>query len=375
MTNSFGIYAHIPYCYHRCSYCDFFSSTQFENKDFDRLFQALQSEWSSAKNFLEHTQRKATSLRSVFLGGGTPSLAPPSAISSLLGEMLPAFEGAPEVTLEANPETVTLEKVKAWKSGGVNRVSMGAQSFQPSLLKALERVATPESIGRAVGYLHDGGISEFSLDLIFGIPGQSLELMRDDLEKAVALEPGHISFYSLTLKPGHALYSQLPSDDESAELFEAGIEFLRSRGYPQYEISNFAKPGKESRHNLLYWDGGDFLGIGPSAASRFFWDGRFHHRKQVSDLKRYFENLVFPAPGFEITTARQTVLEAVFLELRKNEGVSISHFRDRYGYDLRSASKLTHFLKHDLIRLSDDLLQLTDQGRLLADSVTSELLD
>lgn len=375
MTNSFGIYAHIPFCYHRCSYCDFFSSTQYGETEFLKLFVALHAEWQSAKGWLEREGRWPRGLRSIFFGGGTPSLAPDRELAKFAETLLGEFDGVEEFTLEANPETVTLEKVAAWKAMGVNRVSLGAQSFQPELLKVLERQASPDAVRRAFALIRGGGIERVNLDLIFGIPGQGREKMVSDIALATALSPSHISFYSLTLKSGHPLYRQLPSDDEAALLYEVGHEQLERRGYRQYEISNFCRPNEESQHNLLYWDGGDFLGLGPSAASRFFWDGRFHHRKQVSDLKKYFDDPSFSTPAFEPSTHSQTVLEAAFLELRKNRGVSVSSFRDRYRYDLCSAKRVPDFTRLGLLQQVGDQMWLTAKGRLLADSVTRDIVD
>lgn len=375
MTNSFGIYAHIPFCYHRCSYCDFFSSTQYSESEFSKLFVALNAEWQSARDWLVEKGQLPRRLRSIFFGGGTPSLAPDHELRRFAENLLSSFGGVEEFTLEANPETVTREKVASWKAMGVNRVSLGAQSFQPELLKVLERQASPEAVRRAFALVREGGIERVNLDLIFGIPGQGQKGMCGDIDEATALGPSHISFYSLTLKPGHPLYKQLPSDDDAAELFELGHGRLAERGYLQYEISNFCRPNEESQHNLLYWDGGDFLGVGPSAATRFFWDGRFHHRKQVSDLKKYFENPAFPGTGLESTSHAQTVLEAAFLELRKNRGVSVSSFRDRYDYDLSTAKKVPDFARLGLLEHSGDHLRLTAKGLLLADSVTRDIVD
>lgn len=376
MTNSFGVYVHIPYCVHRCSYCDFFSSTQYQDSSFDRLFQALTTEWISAVGWLEERGRRPPPLRSLFLGGGTPSLSPLPPLTALLRRILD-YGGTPqtEVTLEANPETVTAERIAGWRAAGVNRVSLGAQSFEPDLLKLLERQATAESIERAVERLQAGGVEHYSLDLIFGIPTQNRDRMIRDIDRAIGLNPEHISFYSLTLKPGHSLYSRLPSDDEAADLYEAGVEHLARNGYQRYEISNFARAGKESQHNRLYWDGGDFLGIGPSAASRFFWDGKFYHRKQVADLKRYLEVEPFPAPGWESTSESQTILEATFLELRKAEGVDVRRFAERYGYDLTGAKKFSQFVANDLLVQEGNRLRLTPKGFLLADGLTSSLVD
>jgi oxygen-independent coproporphyrinogen-3 oxidase len=199
--------------------------------------------------------------------------------------------------------------------------------------------------------------------------------MEADIDAAAALLPQHISAYNLTLKPGHPLFSHLPDDDQCADLYELGIRLLQDRGYAQYEISNYARAGFPSLHNLLYWSGGDYLGVGPSAASRFLWEGRFHHRKQLSDLRQYLGQAEFPGPVFEPTTWGQTVLEATFLELRTNQGVKLDTFASRYGYDLRSARRYAYYRDLDLLQESDGWLKLSPKGTLLADTITSDLVD
>jgi putative oxygen-independent coproporphyrinogen III oxidase len=330
-----------------------------------------------ARGFLEGKWPELPAVTSLFYGGGTPSLLPDALLENLMRHIRTLFplNEQTEITLEANPETVTREKVRHWRQIGINRISMGVQTLDAAGLKKLERIATPESVERAISFLKAENFPNFSVDFIFGIPGQTEEKMKYDLTRALDWGTSHISFYSLTLKPGHVLYNELPSDDQSADRYEQGREFLEAHEFHQYEISNFAKAGRESRHNLLYWDGGDFLGVGPSAASRFFWNGVFHHHKQVADLNKYFESSRFPSSDIEVTTRAQTILEAAFLELRKNIGVSVERFESRYGYRLTQAKKFSLFKDKGLIELAGDRLTLTSRGRLLADSVTRELVD
>jgi len=361
---------------HRCSYCDFFSLTGFNDDLFAALTDRICREITESADYLKEKQITFAALRSIFLGGGTPSLLPGARLRAIF-EVLSrhyAFEKNVEITLEANPETVNdtfCEDLRTLTP--VNRISLGVQSFDLENLKKLERLANPLHVYSAIKRLTANGFTNFNMDLIFGIPGQGRKGLLEDLKKTVDHGPKHISFYNLTLKPGHPLFKKLPSDDECAELYECGIDFLNGAGFLQYEISNFSIPGFESRHNLLYWDGGDFLGIGPSAASRFFWNGRFFHRKQYSDLDKYFTCPTFPAPGLEETTWNQTVLEATFLELRKNSGLHEQDFYRRYGYEFTQAPKFESFLKEGLIERKDSHLILTPRGRLLADMVTREL--
>lgn len=332
----------------------------------------------AAAGWLRREKKDNRSLDTIFLGGGTPSLFPLPAIGKLFAAIGEEFSLASdvEITMEANPETVGESfGDELLRLTPVNRISLGAQSFSETNLEILERLARPESVEAAVARLRAAGFENLSLDLIFGIPGQTIADTLSDIDHAARLGPDHVSSYNLTLKPGHKLYSQLPSDDEAADLYEACVERLSQLGYPQYEISNYARPGRESRHNLLYWDGGDFLGVGPSASSRFFWDGTFHHRKQLADLDRYLKEDPFPGPSFEAVTPRQAVLEAVFLELRKNKGVLLSEFRRRYDYDISSARNFVLFTREGLLKLEGEVLRLTARGRLLADRVTRDLVD
>jgi oxygen-independent coproporphyrinogen III oxidase len=372
----FGLYAHIPFCVHRCSYCDFYSSTEGTAGAFGRIADKIIWEAGASAEWLASREVRRP-LTSVFFGGGTPSLMPLPDLARVFESIQNAFplENNVEVTLEANPETVDATFAQGLLARTpVNRVSLGAQSFQSKHLATLERRGSAESIRTAVQHLRNAGLSNFSLDLIFGIPGQSVEDLFADIDSLAELDPKHLSFYSLTLKPGHRLFSGLPSDDEAAELYEKGVERLRQYGYFPYEISNFSKPGFRCQHNLLYWSGGDFLGLGPSAASRFFWDGVFHHRKQVSHWEKYLDVTAFPSPVFESTTREQTVLEGCFLELRKSEGIDLEYFEKRYGYHLRDSDRFQAFLNEGLLVLESNRIFLSPKGWLLAEGVAERLV-
>lgn len=335
-------------------------------------------EAEQAKNFLKGWGSKLPPVRSLFFGGGTPSLLPVDLLDRIIQTLRAQFEFLPEaeITIEANPETVSerfLEQLKA--KTPVNRVSLGAQSFSEKNLKSLERLGSRESIYQAAALLKQFGFKDFNLDLIFAIPGQSEAQMLEDLSEVASLGPTHVSSYNLTLKPGHPLYKNLPKDDFVAELYEKVVSCLESLGFGQYEISNFAKPGASCEHNLLYWSGGDFLGLGPSAASRFFKGGVFHHRKAFSDFNKYLSQLNFEQIAFESSSRTQTHLEATFLELRKNAGIDLDLFSKRYGYDPSLAKQFSLFVKEGLIAKEGNKLALTPKGRLLADLVTERLVD
>lgn len=380
LTNNqnFGLYLHVPFCVHKCSYCDFYSFTKYDESDFGVWCEKIVREIEAAAIWLKDQDKRVSPLRSIFFGGGTPSLIPVSYLEKIFSVVFRSFslKSNCEITLEANPETLSIEYAKSLKNNtSINRISLGAQSFDAAHLKTLERIGGVESIRRAAEICRTSGFENFNLDLIFGIPKQSLDQVENELKAAIQERPRHISFYQLTLTPGHPQYSQLPDEDLTADMYEVGQALLSRSGYEQYEISNFSQKGFECEHNLLYWDGGDFLGVGPSASSRFFWRGRFHHRKQVADFKKYLESAVFPAPGFEETNEKQTILEATFLELRKNKGVDRESFKARYGYDLEAARNFGLFLRQGLLITNDGTIALTKKGLMLADRVTRDLVD
>lgn len=363
---------------HKCSYCDFYSFTKYQAEDFEKFIEILRAEIVSARKFLSNWGFCAPPAKSLFFGGGTPSLLPVVLLSKIIDTLRDNFLFADniEITVEANPETVSerfLEELKAQTP--VNRISLGAQSFSQENLKNLERLGSRESIYQAAKLLKEFGFENFNLDLIFAIPGQTELQMLEDLEEVASLGATHVSSYNLTLKPGHVLYKKLPKDDLVAELYEKMVERLESFGFYQYEISNFAKKDYSCFHNLLYWSGGDFLGFGPSASSRIFKEGVFQHRKQWSDFSKYLMQRDFQEQLFEKSTKNQTWLEATFLELRKNCGINLESFVEKYGYDPSSAKQFSLFVKEGLLTKEGKHLRLTQKGRLLADIVTERLVD
>lgn len=370
----FGLYVHIPYCRHRCSYCDFYSQTQFDEGVLNRLVDQLIAESISASEWLRSEGRSLPPAVSLFFGGGTPSLLPPSQMARLIRGLKQSFEinSRPEITMETNPETLTEQRLEEFLGAGISRISLGIQSFKQEHLKTLDRQVSEQANHRAIGWVKASGVP-WSLDLIFGIPRQSPDRWAEDLRVAVGYRPSHLSAYQLTLKEPHPEYSNLPDEDLAVELYETLWREIFTSGYSRYEISNFSLPGFECVHNQLYWTGGDFLGIGPSASSRFFWDGRYHHRKQVADLNAYHSGNV-PIFNFEKSTLEQTLIEAIFLEIRTREGIHLPSFKQRYGYDLNQAPKLASLMEASLIDSENECLRLTHKGGLLADSIAVELV-
>lgn len=366
------LYLHVPFCAHRCGYCDFVTVVG-RRRQHAAYVDALLAELELERGLL------ATELESVFLGGGTPTFTEPNELERLL-RSLPA---AREVTVEANPETVTAELAELLVRCGVNRVSLGAQSFQPRLLQTLDRVARPDDVRRAFYHLRDAGFDNISLDLIYGIPGQRPADLDADIGEALALSPEHLSCYELEAKPGtrfaHAHGDELRRQAEAMEeYFERVVEKLVGAGYRWYETANFCREravgGRElrSRHNLAYWRGRDFLGLGVGAVSTvgglrwrttprlgLYLGALREGRRPVRELERLPESVV-----------RE---ERVLLGLRLDEPLPLAPVEA--GVDRSALARLERL---GLVRMlggdGGEAVTLTTRGRLLGGGVTADLL-
>jgi len=361
------LYVHLPFCAHRCGYCDFVTVVgrgDGHGAYVDALLRELEQEGGALSDDLE----------TIFLGGGTPTFTALPELVRLL-EALPAAE---EVTVEANPETVTPELAEALRSAGVSRVSLGAQTFRPELLRVLERVAGPDDVRRAVHHLRDAGFDNISLDLIYGIPGQSATDLAADLDDALELEPEHLSCYELEAKPGtrftHAWGTELERQAEALEdYFERVVARLTGAGYRWYETANFCRTDADgrdlrARHNLAYWLGRDYLGLGIGAVSTI--DGR--RLRNTAGLGRYLGALAAGrSPEREVECIDDDVRarERVMLGLRLDEPLRVDGLRgalDPVG--LERVERL------GLAVESEGTLTLTPRGRFLGGGVTAEIL-
>jgi putative oxygen-independent coproporphyrinogen III oxidase len=361
------LYVHLPFCASRCGYCDFVTVVG-RSGQYDGYVDALLAELELGRDTL------APRLESVFLGGGTPTLTEPRSLERLLR----ALPRADEVTVEANPETVTPELAALLQRCGVTRVSLGAQSFQPQLLEVLERHARPEDVRRAFGLLREAGFDNLSLDLIYGIPGQSAADLDADLAEALALEPEHLSCYELEAKPGtrftHAHGAELVTQAERMEsYFERVVSRLTEAGYRWYETANFCRAEARdlrSRHNLAYWRGRDYLGLGIGAVSTI--EGR--RWRTTPRLGRYLAALrAGERPEREVEELPPPVRrsEQVLLGLRLDEPLSLAELDD--AVDGEAVERLERL---GLVARSGDggELALTVRGRFLGGGVTAELL-
>lgn len=348
------LYVHLPFCAHRCGYCDFVTVVGREGQHrayVDALLRELDLE----------REGLAGELETIFLGGGTPTF---TALPELV-RLLEALPTAEEVTVEANPETVTPELARALRAAGVPRVSLGAQSFRPELLRVLERAAGPDDVRNAFAHLRAAGFDNLSLDLIYGIPGQSVADLEADLADALALEPDHLSCYELEAKPGtrftHTWSEELARQAEATEdYFERVVATLTRAGYRWYETANFCRDDKRSLHNLGYWLGHDYLGIGVGAVSTL-GDERW---RNTPKLARYLAG----AYDRELEVLDEDVRsrERVMLGLRLDEPLALD------GID-RGALERVEAL--GLARVDQGTIALTDRGRFLGDAVTAELVN
>jgi oxygen-independent coproporphyrinogen III oxidase len=361
------LYVHLPFCAQRCGYCDFVTIAGRRGQDtayVDALLQELELQQA-----LLHEQ-----VETVFLGGGTPTF---TMLPDLL-RLLEALPAAAETTVEANPETVTRELARALRSAGVTRISLGAQTFRPRLLKVLERVAQPEDIRRAMHHLRDAGFDNVSLDLIYGIPGQSAADLEADLGDALALEPEHLSCYELEARPGtrftHAWGAELAEQADAMEdYFERVVARLTGCGYRWYETANFCRADENgrdlrARHNLAYWLGRDYLGVGIGAVSTID-DRRWRNTPR---LARYLQSLAagrLPERETEPLAPGVRAREKVMLGLRLDEPLALG--------GLRSAIDADGVARAERLGLAVDggeTLALTKRGRFLGGAVTAEII-
>jgi oxygen-independent coproporphyrinogen-3 oxidase len=364
---------HLPFCAHRCGYCDFVTVVGRRGQH-GAYVDALLAELTLERHVL------ADQVETVFLGGGTPTFTEPGELERLLA----ALPAAKEVTVEANPETVTVDVARHLRASGVSRVSLGAQSFQPRLLEVLERKASPDDVRRAVRTLREAGFDNISLDLVYGIPGQSASDLESDLAEALALEPEHLSCYELEAKPGTrftvAHGEELERQADAMEgYFEQVVDTLTTAGYRWYETANFcltgvAADGRDlrARHNLGYWQGRDYLGLGIGAVSTVSGE----RRRNLPSLPRYLEALasgLAPPREVEPIDDETHAKELLLLGLRLDEPVVVADVGDALDRDA-----LTRLVQLGLVERAangrGEELRLTRRGRFLGGGVTAELL-
>ena len=373
-------YIHIPFCDHKCIYCDFYSIITSDN---------IQSFLEYLKKEISHYAEKYSDGReliSIYFGGGTPSLMEPEYLSQVIHVLKANFvvRKDAEVTMETNPGTVSLEKMKMFRQSGINRISIGIQSFDDEDLKFLTRIHNSETAIRTVSDAADAGFNNISLDLIFNLPGQTKKKWLKNLEQAVSLPIKRISAYSLIIERGTILNKmvldgkvKVADEDYDAELYQTTIEYLTSSGFHQYEVSNFAKPGFECVHNNAYWHYIDYFGFGTSAhsfiAGKRWWN--------LSSLKMYIdkiENSGNAVAGSEVISNEKAIDEFVMLELRSS-GLNLEKLNNQFGIEIKEwlKKKYPYFelLKNqNFVTMDSSNIKLTATGYAMCDEILKELL-
>ncbi|MBX6422763.1 radical SAM family heme chaperone HemW [Thermosulfurimonas sp. F29] len=367
-----ALYLHVPFCRGKCPYCDFYSVT--EPPDESLYLSAVLAE---VRLWRERIPRK-TVFVTFYAGGGTPSLLSPDFYARLFEELSRLLSFSPvELTLEANPEGLSLKRLEGYLRAGFNRLSLGLQSLQPEGLLALGRRHGPEEARAAVEAARRAGFENLSLDFIFGWPGETPAHLQKDLDEALRLAPEHLSWYELTPEEGTPLFRalaegrvRLPGEEVLVDMHRTIHERLTGEGFEHYEISNYARPGRRCLHNLFYWKALPYLGLGPAAAS-FLGKRRY---RNPEDLKTYLSTVrsgTLAARLEEVLSPEEALREAVILSLRLSEGVRRKEFRRRFGRDpLESFSKeIKDLERKGLVEADEEGFRLTFAGRLLANQV------
>ncbi len=358
-----GIYVHIPFCRQKCSYCDFYSvnwNDELENK----YVEAVLNEIKGYKDRL-NGQYVADS---VYFGGGTPTIIKPESLYKIMEALRDLMEvnKNSEISMEANPNTLTFEKLREYREIGINRLSIGVQSLNDDILKKIGRVHDSRQAIESIDRAKSAGFSNINTDVMFNIPGQEVSDIEDTISRLIERNIEHISFYSLKLEKGTPMYALeknnkivMPDEEYEREMYYAGRSLMERKNLLQYEISNFSKKGFECRHNLKYWSQDEYIGLGPSAHS--FMDGVRY--SNPADLKMYcvsgFNRIVHERMNYE-----DLMFEYIMLRLRLSEGVDIHEFNSRFSTDFIKIyqEQISHLGKNNLIELSDGHIKLTEKG-------------
>jgi oxygen-independent coproporphyrinogen III oxidase len=367
-----GLYLHIPFCHKACVYCDFHFTTSLRYKD--RLLEALYAE------LIQRAASKSVQVETIYFGGGTPSVLSASEIKSLLAVISKHYvvSDKAEITIEANPEDIDAQKVTKWIESGINRVSLGVQSFDDADLSWMNRGHTAEQSINAVKLLQQNGIHNISLDLIFGLPNQTIDNWKLSLEKLINLDVQHVSLYNLTVEPKTALAHQVKmlkvevaKDILSAEQFALGQEILSNAGFEQYEISNYAKSGYVSKHNSSYWRSVHYIGVGPSAHS---FDGKTR-RWNIANNQSYMNSIERGLSYWESEelSNKERFNEYILTGLRSKWGCNLAYIKSEFGLDLILNKEIEKQIKLKTVLVHEGTLMLTKNGMLVADYISLKL--
>ncbi len=378
MKSKLGIYVHVPFCVKKCLYCDFCSGTNLDTELVANYFRALKEEIDLYKHLSNDYV-----VDSIFIGGGTPSAVDPRYIDELLNHLYKWFEIEKncESTIEVNPGTIDIPKAKDYRSAGLNRMSIGVQTFNDHLLKKIGRIHNSQEAEKTLSDIHQAGFLNVSVDLMFNLPGQSIDDVTSDINKIVDHDINHLSYYSLKVEentPFHSMLKnnqiQLASDEQEREVYHKIIEMLGKKGLIQYEISNFSLPGYESRHNLKYWSREAYLGLGLSSHS-FIDQQRYSNTTNLDDYIHDLLDKRLSRSEGELIQGKDIVWEYLILGLRKTKGIEIEAFRAISDSYYNEYKKILDTLEmNGLIEFDTTHFRLTGLGMDLSNSVFVELL-
>jgi oxygen-independent coproporphyrinogen III oxidase len=397
LLDTVSLYLHIPFCHAKCHYCDFNSYAGMLGLR-EQYVAALCDEIALAGRRTRDGQGQSRRCRTIFFGGGTPSLLTPAQVAQLLDAARAAFavDADAEITMEANPGALEYERLDEVRAAGVNRLSMGAQSFDPGLLRWMGRIHSPEEIETAFRSARAAGFENINLDFIFALPGQSQRVWEDTLERALALAPDHLSLYNLIVEEGTPLYGWVArgkvrevDEDTAADMYEHAQRRLGEAGYEHYEISNWARPGHACQHNLTYWRNLTWLGLGAGGAS-FYAGHRFTNARPIRDYIARIsaalaqaearpDRTILPAGAIvdnERISRELEMAETAMLALRLAEGLSLAAFRERYAQEFWPTfeQRLSDIRTLDLLEETAGRVRLTARGRMVGNEVFARLL-
>lgn len=368
-------YIHIPFCDHKCIYCDFYSIITTDN------ISSYKDALIKETDYYAKLYSEDSTISSIYFGGGTPSLMEPGYLKAIINQIKKKFSvvDAPEITMETNPGTVNKDKLKEFLYAGINRISIGIQSFNEEELKFLTRIHDKETAIRTVFNAQEAGFKNISVDLIFNLPGQTKEIWTNNLEIACSLPVQHISAYSLILEKGTILNKmvldgkvKIQEDDYDADLYEITIDYLEQKGFMQYEVSNFAKPGYECLHNNAYWRYKNYLGFGTSAHS-FINNKRWWNFSSLKMYKAQIEAKGSAEANHEIITPEESIEEYIMLALR-SYGIELTDLEKRFGKEWlnRNNEYLQLLNGNNLVVIKNDWIKLTKRGYAICDEIISK---
>jgi oxygen-independent coproporphyrinogen-3 oxidase len=375
-----GLYLHFPFCKSKCPYCDFNSYQLKEENQISSYISAFYQEITTYSKKL-----KKNKVKTIYLGGGTPTILSGVQIYNILEFCKSKFtiDKDAEITIEANPGTLDGKKLKLLIESGINRLSLGAQSFNNLFLKKLGRIHNTQDIIDSYYLARKEGFNNINIDIMFALPDQTTEDLQITLKKAISLKPDHLSLYNLTIKPGTEYYKKykkgklkLPNEDEEFDMYNWAIKFLEESGFEHYEISNFARPYKRSMHNLIYWQNKPYLGIGAGAYSFI----RGYRYMNFKDPARYVKEVMddkLPIDNGEKLSLRKRMIETIILGLRTKDGVGYIKFKARFGVNLNDifSEQVIKSVNLGLLQKDDYRIKLTKKGIFLANTVFREFVD